>query len=53
MLDGDPAWRLANISRRLAWLDYQGGRPNHLAGTAADRNATLLPVSVTHRAAAA
>ena len=42
MLDGDPAWRLANISRRLAWLDYQGGRPNHLAGTAADRNATLF-----------
>jgi 3',5'-cyclic AMP phosphodiesterase CpdA len=41
MLDGDPAWRLASISRRLAWIDYQGGRPNHLAGTSADRNATL------------
>ena len=41
MLDGDPAWPLANISRRLAWLDYQGGRPRHLAGRPADRNAIL------------
>jgi 3',5'-cyclic AMP phosphodiesterase CpdA len=41
MLDGDPHSRLANISRRLAWLDYQGGRPNHWAGRPADRNAIL------------
>jgi len=41
MLDGDPAWRLADISRRLAWLDYQGGRPRHLAGRPSDRNAVL------------
>lgn len=41
MLDADPAWRLANVSRRLAYLDYQGGRPNGLAGTPADRNAVL------------
>src|SRR5207244_6754643 len=41
-LDADPGWKLATISRRLAWLDYQGGRPNHLAGSVADRNATLF-----------
>lgn len=42
MLDADPRWPLAVISRRLAWLDYQGGRPNHWAGRPADRNATLF-----------
>ena len=42
MLDADPRSQLAATSRRLAWLDYQGGRPNHWAGTPSDRNATLF-----------
>jgi 3',5'-cyclic AMP phosphodiesterase CpdA len=42
MLDADPGWRLGRISRRLAWLDYQGGRPRHLAGSRTDRNAVLF-----------
>ena len=42
MLDAEPSWQAANISRRLAWLDYQGGRPSGWAGTPADRNATLF-----------
>jgi 3',5'-cyclic AMP phosphodiesterase CpdA len=41
MLDGDPRWTLADISRRLAWLDSQGGRPNDWAGRPSDRNAIL------------
>ena len=41
MIDHDPAARLAAISRRLAYLDYQGGRVKHFAGTRADRNARL------------
>jgi 3',5'-cyclic AMP phosphodiesterase CpdA len=41
MLDGDPRSRLANVSRRLAYLDYQGGRPRDLAGGPGDRNALL------------
>jgi 3',5'-cyclic AMP phosphodiesterase CpdA len=41
MLDADPRSRLAAISRRLAYLDVQGGRPAHLAGRPADRNARL------------
>jgi hypothetical protein len=32
---------LADASRRLAFLDYQGGRPRHLAGRPSDRNARL------------
>jgi hypothetical protein len=32
---------LAGISRELAYLDAQGGRPQHFAGTTADRNARL------------
>jgi Calcineurin-like phosphoesterase len=32
---------LAGISRELAYLDAQGGRPQHFAGTRADRNARL------------
>jgi metallophosphoesterase (TIGR03767 family) len=32
---------LANISRQLAYLDFQGGRPSGFAGTRADRNANL------------
>ncbi|TMK69016.1 MAG: hypothetical protein E6G50_13610 [Actinobacteria bacterium] len=41
MLNTDPRVRLAAISRRLAYLDFQGGRPNGFAGTRADRNANL------------
>ncbi len=42
MLDADPRSRLADISLRLAYLDYQGGRPQGFAGRAADRNALLF-----------
>ncbi len=42
MLDADPGSQLAATARRLAWLDYQGGRPNQWAGTPADRNVTLF-----------
>ncbi|HWK25553.1 MAG TPA: metallophosphoesterase [Solirubrobacter sp.] len=41
MVDHDGG-RLARISRELAYLDAQGGRPQHFAGTRADRNARLL-----------
>ena len=41
MLNTDPSVKLATISRRLAYLDFQGGRPNGFAGTRADRNANL------------
>src|SRR3954468_3545641 len=33
---------LAGVSRELAYLDAQGGRPQHFAGTRADRNARLF-----------
>ena len=33
---------LANVSRQLAYLDFQGGRPKGFAGTRADRNANLF-----------
>jgi len=42
MVDPDPADALAATSRELAFIDFQGGRPRHLAGTPADRNATLF-----------
>ena len=48
MLDhaGDPArggyLGLAGISRELAFLDFQGGRPRRLAGSRADRNVRLF-----------
>jgi len=42
MLDADPGSRLATVSRRLAWLDFQGGRPNGWPGTPSDRNAILF-----------
>lgn len=42
MLNADPRDELANVSRQLAYLDYQGGRPRALAGGPADRNAMLF-----------
>jgi hypothetical protein len=41
MLDPDPRNRLASISLQLAYLDFQGGRPQDFAGGMADRNAGL------------
>jgi hypothetical protein len=41
MIDHDPSVRLAAVSRQLAYLDYQGGRPQGFAGGRADRNASL------------
>jgi hypothetical protein len=41
MLNTDPSIRLATISRQLAYLDFQGGRPQDFAGTRSDRNANL------------
>jgi 3',5'-cyclic AMP phosphodiesterase CpdA len=41
MLNTDASVRLASISRQLAYLDVQGGRPQGFAGTRADRNANL------------
>jgi metallophosphoesterase (TIGR03767 family) len=41
MVDHDPSAGLAAISRQLAYLDYQGGRPQRLAGARSDRNARL------------
>jgi hypothetical protein len=41
MIDPNPSDADAAISRQLAYLDYQGGRVQHFAGTRADRNARL------------
>jgi metallophosphoesterase (TIGR03767 family) len=41
MVDHDSSNRDAEISRQLAYLDFQGGRVQGLAGTRADRNARL------------
>jgi 3',5'-cyclic AMP phosphodiesterase CpdA len=41
MLDPDPSNKLAAISMQLAFLDFQGGRPQDFGGTPADRNANL------------
>jgi hypothetical protein len=41
LVDHDPSDRLAEISRRLAYLDFQGGRVQHFAGTRLDRNVRL------------
>ena len=42
MLDhDDSASRAARVSRELAFLDYQGGRPSRFAGSHRDRNARL------------
>ena len=42
MIDHDPGDRLAAISRQLAYLDFQGGRPTGDAGRRSDRNARLF-----------
>jgi hypothetical protein len=41
MLDHVPA-ELGEISRELAYLDAQGGRPQGFAGDRHDRNVTLF-----------
>jgi Calcineurin-like phosphoesterase len=41
MIDHDPGDRLAATSRQLAYLDFQGGRPEHFGGARRDRNARL------------
>jgi len=41
MIDHDPSDKLAEISRQLSYLDFQGGRVQHFAGTPPDRNARL------------
>jgi 3',5'-cyclic AMP phosphodiesterase CpdA len=41
MLDHTVPGQLGTIARQLSYLDAQGGRPNHFAGTRLDRNLTL------------
>jgi hypothetical protein len=41
MIDLDPGDKLAAISRQLAYLDFQGGRPQRFAGARRGRNARL------------
>jgi 3',5'-cyclic AMP phosphodiesterase CpdA len=41
LIDHDPSDGLAEISRRLAYLDFQGGRVQGFAGKPSDRNARL------------
>jgi hypothetical protein len=41
MLDHAFPGELGTISRQLAYLDAQGGRPNGFAGGHGDRNAVL------------
>jgi 3',5'-cyclic AMP phosphodiesterase CpdA len=41
MVDHDPSDRIAQISRQLAYLDFQGGRVQRFAGTRLDRNVRL------------
>jgi metallophosphoesterase (TIGR03767 family) len=41
MLNTD-ASHLASVSRELAYLDFQGGRPQRFAGSRSDRNANLF-----------
>jgi 3',5'-cyclic AMP phosphodiesterase CpdA len=40
-VDHDPSDRLAEISRQLAFLDFEGGRVQRFAGTRLDRNVRL------------
>jgi 3',5'-cyclic AMP phosphodiesterase CpdA len=42
MLDTAPDPAGADVARRLAYLDAQGGRPDHEAGRATDRNVRLF-----------
>lgn len=46
MLDHIFPGRLGTISRELAYLDAQGGRPKGLAGSPTDRNVTLFRAAV-------
>ncbi len=41
MVDHDAGDELASVSRQLAYLDFQGGRPKGDAGARSDRNARL------------
>jgi 3',5'-cyclic AMP phosphodiesterase CpdA len=41
MVDHDPSDHLPEISRQLAYLDFQGGRVRRFAGTRLDRNVRL------------
>ena len=41
MIDHDSSDHDAEISRQLAYLDFQGGRVQGFAGTRSDRNARL------------
>lgn len=41
MIDHDPSDGTAAISRQLAYLDFQGGRPKGFSGATSDRNARL------------
>jgi hypothetical protein len=41
MLDHTLPGVLGTISRQLAYIDAQGGRPGRFAGTRQDRNVTL------------
>jgi metallophosphoesterase (TIGR03767 family) len=47
MLNTDPSNRLANVSRQLAYLDFQGGRAQGFAGAGSDRNASLFVRATT------
>jgi hypothetical protein len=49
MLDHVFPGDLGEISRELAYLDAQGGRPRHFAGTRLDRNVTLYRASARGR----
>ena len=41
MLDHVFPGELGTIARQLSYIDAQGGRPDHFAGTRLDRNVTL------------
>ena len=47
MLDHAGEETLGRIARQLSYLDAQGGRPQGLAGSPADRNVLLYRCAVT------